>query len=302
MIKKTLIVLVGPTAIGKTALSINIAKNLNTDIISADSRQFFKEMNIGTAKPTAEELKQVPHHLVGHISINEAYNVGKFEAQALDTLNKIFTQKNTCLLTGGSGLYINAVCHGFDHLPEIDPSIREELNNINQKSGIETLQKKLKELDPSYYDTVDLNNPQRIIRALEVCLSADKPFSSFRTGKTNIRNFDILKIGLDMERSKLYERINLRVDEMIKLGLVQEVNTLIPFKKNNALQTVGYKELFDCFDGKTTMENAIDMIKQNTRRYAKRQLTWFRKDKEINWFNPNQEQEIISFLKQQIDA
>ena len=186
MIKKTLIVLVGPTAIGKTALSINIAKILDTEIISADSRQFFKEMNIGTAKPTSQELKQVPHHLVGHISINEDYNVGKFEAQALDTLNKIFTQKNTCLLTGGSGLYINAVCHGFDHLPEIDPSIREELNNINQKSGIEPLQKKLKELDPSYYDTVDLNNPQRIIRALEVCLSAGKPFSSFRTGKTNI--------------------------------------------------------------------------------------------------------------------
>ena len=302
MIKKNLIVLVGPTAIGKTSLSIEIAKTLETDIISADSRQFFKEMNIGTAKPSAEELKQVPHHLVGHISINQDYNVGKFEAEALETLNKIFTQKNTCLLCGGSGLYINAVCNGFDELPEIDSNIREELNNINQTLGITPLQNKLKELDPSYYDIVDKNNPQRIIRALEVCLSSGKTFSSYRSGKTNNRNFNIFKIGLDMDRGQLYERINLRVDEMIKAGLLKEVKSLINHKEKNALQTVGYKELFDYMDGKTNIDNAIELIKQNTRRYAKRQLTWFRKDKEINWFKPNQKEEIISFIKQKINA
>ena len=302
MIKKNLIVLVGPTAIGKTSLSIEIAKTLKTDIISADSRQFFKEMNIGTAKPSAEELKQVPHHLVGHISINQDYNVGKFEAEALETLNKIFTQKNNCLLCGGSGLYINAVCNGFDELPEIDSNIREELNNINQTLGITPLQNKLKELDPSYYDIVDKNNPQRIIRALEVCLSSGKTFSSFRTGKTNNRNFNVFKIGLDMDRGQLYERINLRVDEMIKAGLLKEVKSLINHKEKNALQTVGYKELFDYMEGKTNIDNAIELIKQNTRRYAKRQLTWFRKDKEINWFKPNQKEEIISFIKQKINA
>ena len=302
MIKKNLIVLVGPTAIGKTSLSIEIAKNLDTDIISADSRQFFKEMNIGTAKPSAEELKQVPHHLVGHISINQDYNVGKFETEALETLNKIFTQKNTCLLCGGSGLYINAVCNGFDELPEIDTNIRQELNNINQTLGITPLQNKLKELDPIYYDAVDKNNPQRIIRALEVCLSSGKTFSSFRTGKTNNRNFNVFKIGLDMDRGQLYERINLRVDEMINAGLLKEVKSLINHKEKNALQTVGYKELFDYFEGKTNIDTAIELIKQNTRRYAKRQLTWFRKDHEINWFKPNQKEEIISFIKQKINA
>ncbi len=302
MIKKNLIVLVGPTAIGKTSLSIEIAKNLDSDIISADSRQFFKEMNIGTAKPSAEELKQVPHHLVGHISINQDYNVGKFETEALETLNKIFTQKNTCLLCGGSGLYINAVCNGFDELPEIDTNIRQELNNINQTLGITPLQNKLKELDPIYYDAVDKNNPQRIIRALEVCLSSGKTFSSFRTGKTNNRNFNVFKIGLDMDRGQLYERINLRVDEMINAGLLKEVKSLINHKEKNALQTVGYKELFDYFEGKTNIDTAIELIKQNTRRYAKRQLTWFRKDHEINWFKPNQKEEIISFIKQKINA
>lgn len=302
MIKKNLIVLVGPTAIGKTSLSIEIAKNLDSDIISADSRQFFKEMNIGTAKPSAEELKQVPHHLVGHISINQDYNVGKFETEALETLNKIFTQKNTCLLCGGSGLYINAVCNGFDELPEIDTNIRQELNNINQTLGITPLQNKLKELDPIYYDAVDKNNPQRIIRALEVCLSSGKTFSSFRTGKTNNRNFNVFKIGLDMDRGQLYERINLRVDEMINAGLLKEVKSLINHKEKNALQTVGYKELFDYFEGKTNIDTAIELIKQNTRRYAKRQLTWFRKDHEINWFKPNQKEEIISLIKQKINA
>ncbi len=302
MKEKTLIVLVGPTAIGKTALSIEIAKAFNTEIISADSRQFFMELNIGTAKPSQEEIKQVPHHLVGQLSICEDYNVGKFEIDALEIINRIFTTNNTCILTGGSGLYINAVCSGFDDLPPIDASIRENLNEKLQEKGIEYLQDLLKELDPEYFISVDINNPQRIIRALEVCLSTGKSFSSFRKGQTKVRDFNILKIGLDMERPELYQRINSRVDKMMQLGLAQEVKSLTDYQQKNALQTVGYKEFFDYYDGKNSLDNTIELIKQNTRRYAKRQLTWFRKDKEINWFKPNQQAEIISFIKQKINA
>lgn len=302
MNKKTLIVLIGPTAIGKTALSIEIAHLLNTEIISADSRQFFKEMYIGTARPGIEEMGGVPHHLVGHISISQEYNVGKFEQEALRIIETIFSKKDCAILTGGSGLYINAVCSGFDELPEVDPKLREELNTAYSTNGLEPLQNRLKELDPEYYEAVDLQNPQRVIRALEVCISSGTTYSGFRKGKTNPRNFNIVKIGLDMDRSKLYERINQRVDEMIKAGLVDEVRSLLPFKDKNALQTVGYKELFDYFEGKHSLEHAIELIKQNTRRYAKRQLTWFRKDKEITWFTPQQKEEILVYIKEKINA
>ncbi len=294
---KYLIVVTGPTASGKTALSVDLAKAFNTDVISADSRQFFKEMQIGTARPTDEELQGVPHHFLGHISIHEHYNAGMFEKEALEISDKIFSKNNIAIVCGGSGMYVNALCYGLDDLPEQNEKIRKELEKLYIEKGIEALQEKLKELDPEYYKIVDLQNPHRLMRAIEVCLSTGIPYSQMRSGEKKERDFQIIKIAIDWPREKLYERINQRVDLMFKQGLAEEAKKLYPYKNINALQTVGYRELFDYFEDKSTLEQAKEDIKQNTRRFAKRQLTWFRKDNEIKWFKPEEIKTIIPYLQ-----
>lgn len=297
---KTLIVVAGPTAVGKTAAAIQLARHYNTVVVSADSRQFFREMTIGTAKPDADELAAVKHYFINSHSINDNFNVGDYEKQALQLLDKLFKVHDVVILAGGSGLYIKAVCEGFDELPVADPSVREKLNQELAEHGINHLQEKLKTADPDYYNEVDLSNPQRVIRALEVFETTGKPFSSYRTTNINKRPFNIIKIVLDMPREQLYERINRRVDVMIEQGLVEEVRSLLPYRHLNALNTVGYSELFDYVDGKTDLQTAIDLIKQNTRRFAKRQLTWFRRDKDVNWVDtaaPDLISQIIKIVK-----
>lgn len=284
--KKTLIVIAGPTASGKTAAAISLAQHYNTVILSADSRQFYREMSIGTAKPSWAELAAVKHYFIDSHSITESFSVGDFEKQALSLLDELFQIHDVIILVGGSGLYIKALTEGFDDIPQADSEIREKLNKEFAENGIEPLQKKLQEVDPDYYAEVDLNNPQRIIRALEVYQTTKKPFSSYRKAGINTRPFNTLKIALDMPREVLYHRINQRVDIMIEQGLVNEARSLIFHRHLNALNTVGYSELFDHFDDKIGLEKAIEQIKQNTRHFAKRQLTWFRKDKEIHWLKP----------------
>lgn len=302
MSSKSLIVVTGPTAIGKTDLAIKIALNYSSEILSADSRQFYKEMSIGTAKPTEAETALVKHHFVDSISIQDTYSAGKFETEALDVLNKIHDHHAVAVMVGGSGLFVKAVTEGFDVFPEIDPTVRENLNEIYAIEGIKSLQLQLQSLDPAYAAEVDLDNPQRLIRALEVCLSTGKPYSSFRAIRiNNVRPFQSIKIGLDMERPQLYHRINKRVDDMIEHGLLAEVERLLPYRNLNALNTVGYSELFDYLDGKTSLEEAVERIKQNTRRFAKRQLTWFRKDTGIVWFNPQDYTSILNFINSRIN-
>jgi len=281
---KKLIVIAGPTAVGKTAVAIEVAKKLQTEIISADSRQFYREMTIGTAKPSVEELTQVKHNFINSHSITENFSVGDFEREGLTLLEDIFQTHDTAILVGGSGLYIKAICEGFDELPPASAQLREKLNKEFEEKGIAYLQEKLRDADPVYYQQVDLNNPQRLIRALEVTEASGKPFSSYRKSVINKRPFECIKIGLNLPREILYQRINDRVDDMIKQGLLDEVRSLLPYRTLNALNTVGYSELFDYFDGKIGLPGTIELIKQNTRRFAKRQLTWFRKDKDIKWF------------------
>ena len=293
---KTLIVILGPTAIGKTSLSIDLAKHYNTDIISADSRQFYKELLIGAAPPSEEELDEVQHHFVQHLSVREDYNVGQFEEDAIQKLEDLFTKKDKVILVGGSGLYIDSICKGFDKMPDISAYIREKVIEMYQEKGVEFLQKEVKEKDPVFYNEVDKNNPQRLMRALEVIYSTNKTFSSFRKGTNKKRNFKIIKIGLHTDRKILYNRINSRVELMINNGLIKEVESLFPYKNKNSLKTVGYKELFQYFEGIYTLTEAVEKIKQNTRRFAKRQITWFKKDSKINYFSPEDTQEIINFI------
>jgi len=297
---KHLIVLLGPTAVGKTNLSIQIAQYLKCDVISADARQIFKELNIGVAKPSKEELGNVTHHFVGKISVKDNFNAGIFEKEALCLLNELFKKDDHVVMVGGSGLYINAVCNGFDNLPEVDETTREQLNSDFAKRGIKYLQEELKELDPDYYQQVDLANPRRLIRALEVCMITGEPYSSFRKKQKANRPFDIIKIGLEVGRQELYEKIDDRVDAMLENGLVEEVISLGKYKDLPALQTIGYTEIFQYLDKKTTLEDAINEIKKNSRRYAKRQITWFRKDKEIKWFHPKEEKRMMVWLKQKL--
>jgi tRNA dimethylallyltransferase len=299
--QKTLISIVGPTAIGKTTLAIKIAEHFDTEIISADSRQFFKEMTIGTAKPNQIELAQAKHHFIDSHSIHDDFNVGDYEKAAIDKIETLFQQHDVLVLVGGSGLYVNAVLFGFDELPKADEALRTSLNLQFANEGIESLQSQLKTLDPNYYQEVDIQNPQRIIRALEVCISTGKPFSSFRKTTPKNRFFQSIMIGLDLDREKLYERINLRVDQMIAEGLVAEVTSLKDYQHLNALKTVGYSEIFQYLNDQLSLPAAIDKIKQNTRNFAKRQLTWFRKNQEVNWFNPHQEIEILQTIQHQID-
>lgn len=299
MSQKTLIVVLGPTAIGKTSLAIRLAQHFETEIISADSRQFFREMSIGTAKPIAKELNSVKHHFVNSHSIHTSFNVGDFEKKGLEAISEIFKNHDTAVLVGGSGLYINAICDGFDDLPKADPALRENLKHRLEAEGLESLQKQLLRLDPDYYDTAK-DNPQRMIRAIEVSLSSGQPFSSYHQQQKKSRPFGIIKIGLNTDRDKLYKQINTRVDEMINAGLVDEVRSLLANRSLNALNTVGYSELFDFFDGTITLDRAVELIKQNTRRFAKRQLTWFRRDPEITWFKPDQYVEIEKYLTNEI--
>jgi tRNA dimethylallyltransferase len=294
--QKTLIVIAGPTAVGKTALAIALAQHYGTDIVSADSRQFYREMSIGTAKPTGDELAQAKHHFVNSHSVTEDYNVGDFEQQGLAVIDQIFAGHDTAILAGGSGLYIKAICEGFDDVPSANKFIRAELNTTLQEQGLAFLQRELKTADPVYYGQVDINNPQRVIRALEVIRETGQPFSSFRTANTKQRHFNIVKIGLNLPREQLYNRINQRVDQMIEQGLLEEVVALLHYRGYNALNTVGYSELFDYLDGAMDLPTAIALIKQNTRRFAKRQLTWFNRDKSVAWFEPGQVGEIIRHI------
>ena len=286
---KRLIVVAGATATGKTAESIRIAKLLSTEIVSSDSRQFYKEMNIGVARPSHEELQSVPHHLIAHISVKQKYNVAMYEQEALRQIEDIFRSKDDVVLAGGSGLYIKAVCEGIDDIPEADEGIRAELNELFATRGIEPLQQELKAKDPEYYSLVDKCNHIRLIRALEVCRATGKTFSSFRKQDKAQRKFEIVKIGIRRKRENLLERIYKRVDLMMEQGLLAEVESLLPLRDYPALNSVGYKELFEYLDGKTTLSQAVENIKINTRRYAKRQMTWFCKDKEIQWFDAEKE-------------
>lgn len=297
-----LINILGPTAIGKTSLSIKIANYYQTEIISADSRQFYKEMKIGTAVPEIEELKAAPHHFIQHISVENDYSVGDFEKEAIQKLEDLFKEKQLVVMVGGSGLYIKAVTEGLDDFPDVDPEIRQNLNSHLEKDGIDWLQKKLFVLDPEYYKNADVQNPHRLIRALEICIATGKPFSSFLNQDKENRNFKTINIGLTANREMIYERINQRVDIMIENGLVEEAKALYPQRNLNALNTVGYKELFKYFDEDWDLETAISEIKKNTRRFAKRQLTWFRKDDTIKWFEYNQNPEdIFDYIDSQIN-
>lgn len=293
----TLVVITGPTAVGKTDVAIEVAKYFNTVILSADSRQFYKMLRIGTAAPDAGQLAEVHHYFIGHLNLDDYYNVSKYEQDALKLLEELFVSHNPVVMTGGSGLYIDAVTRGIDPFPDADPAIRDQINRWYAEEGISSLREKLKKLDPDYYKKVDLNNPNRLKRAIEVCLVTGKTYSSQRQNIVKERDFNIIKIGLNLPREALFERIARRTEKMIGDGLLQEVLSLREYRGENALNTVGYKELFRYLDGDITLEQAIRDIKTNTRRYAKRQLTWFKRDKEMTWFPPAPATDIIRHIE-----
>ena len=299
--QKKLLVIAGPTASGKTALGIRLAQHYQTEILSADSRQFYQEMEIGTAKPSAEERAAVPHHFIDSLSIQQDYNIGDFERDALAFLDRFYKQQDLALMVGGSGLYIKAVCEGLDTFPAVAVGVRENLMQVLEEQGIEALQQELAVVDPVYYAKVDRANPHRLIRALEICRSTGQAFSSFQGKERRPRPFQPLTIAIQWERAVLYDRINKRVDQMIEQGLIAEAQQLYPYQHLNALQTVGYKELFDHFNGLTDLPTAIELIKRNTRRYAKRQLTWLRKQEQVHWVssNPNME-ELTQWIEKQL--
>lgn len=300
MNKKNLIVIVGPTAVGKTDLTVELAAHLSSKVLNADSRQVFKELEIGTAKPSSSELRGVTHYFVDDRSISEEFSAGHFEREGLEVLNTIFSADDIAILSGGSGLYIDALCYGFSIIPKVDDNIRTSLKERVLAEGIDILYNELLELDPAYAKSIEPENQQRIIRALEVCLGTGKSFSSFRTGASQQRDFRLHFIGLELPREILYERINTRMDAMIDNGLFEEAKRNEKFKNYNALQTVGYSEIFGFFDGKYDKEEAIRLLKRNSRRYAKRQLTWFKKNEMVQWFEPPQIKEILEYLKNRI--
>jgi len=299
--RNTLLVILGPTASGKTDLSIEIASHFETEIISSDSRQFYLEMKVGTSVPDDEQLRRIKHHFIRFISIKDYYNAFLYERDVLNILPSLFEKYPAVIMCGGSGLYIDAVCKGMDYIPDVDPTVREKYNKLFREEGIEGLRIALKIMDPDYYRIVDLKNPRRIVRALEICETAGRPYSSFLRKESPRRDFRIIKIGLERPRDELYRRINERVDLMMAGGLEEEAMSLNGFRHLNALQTVGYRELFDYFDGKIDLASAINLIKQNTRRYAKRQITWWAKEKDIKWFHPDAKEEIIKFLEDELD-
>jgi tRNA dimethylallyltransferase len=298
--KNFLIVLLGPTGVGKTDVSIDIARCFNCEIISADSRQFFREMSIGTAIPSRVQLETIKHHFIRFLSVEDYYSSSLFERDVLRLLPELFSKNNIVLMSGGSGMYIDSVCEGIDDIPDVDPSVREKYIDKYKSEGIEGLRVALKFLDPEHYAKVDLKNYKRIIRALEICETAGRPYSSFLKKQKSERDFGIIKIGLERSREDLYHRINSRVDNMIEAGLEEETKLLFEFRNLNALNSVGYREFFDFFDGKISREKAIELIKRNSRRYAKRQLTWWGKNKEITWFKPYNVNEIIQYIQESI--
>ncbi len=293
----TLFVLLGPTGVGKTNLSLQLANHFHAPILSSDSRQFYRELKIGTATPSDKQLQQAQHFFIGTHSILDNYNAGQYELDVIRLLPTLFETNDYVLLVGGSMLYIDAVCEGIDDLPTIDAETRNHVQQLFQQNGLQAIRTLLKKLDPDYYAQVDLMNAQRIMHALEICLMTNQPYSSLRTQTTKDRSFRILKIGLNLPREKLYQRINLRVDEMIIQGLEAEARSLYPFKHLNPLNTVGYKEFFDYFDGLCTYDEAIDKIKQHSRNYAKKQLSWFKRDTSIHWFQPDEEEAIMAYIE-----
>lgn len=297
----TLVALLGPTASGKTSLSLDLAEWLQTEIVSCDSRQFFQELKIGAAPPSAEELQKIPHHFIQHLSISSDYNAGRYEQDAIPVIEDVIARKGTAVLVGGSGMYARAIFHGFDDLPKASPGIRDELIKEVNENGLENLQRELKKRDPETYERIDLQNPQRMIRALEIIRSTGRPYSEMRKGEPRKRTFGIVKLGLKLDRAILYDRINQRVDQMIQDGLIEEARELFPFRDHNALQTVGYRELFDYFQGLVSREEAIEKIKKNTRNFAKRQMTWFKREPGIQWFEPKDREQIIEFIAKRLD-
>ena len=293
---KTLIVIVGPTGVGKTALCLEVAERLGTFIINADSRQIFRDIPIGTAAPTAEEQKRVKHFFVGKLHINDYYNASMFENDVIELLDKLFGEKDNIIMSGGSMMYVDAVCNGIDDIPSVNESIRQQVKSLYEADGLDIIKEKLNKLDPEYFEIVDKNNPKRVIHALEICLSTGKTYTSFRTNTKKERNFRIIKIGLNRDRDELYSRIDKRVDLMIENGLMEEAKQMYPHKGLNSLNTVGYKELFNYFDGNCTLDEAIFKIKSNTHKYCRKQLTWFKRDKDIHWFNPDNVEEIIKYI------
>lgn len=296
----TLIVVIGPTGVGKSAISVQLANYFHTHIISADSRQFYRELKIGTAVPPEEDLHLIPHHFIQNKSIHEYYNVSDFEVEVLQLLDQLFLQVNPVVMTGGSMLYVDTVCKGIDDIPTVDPEVRKDVINWYEQNGLEALQNRLLEVDPEYYQTADLNNSKRLLHAIEVHQMTGKPISSFRKNTVRKRPFQIIKVGINQDREILYQRINQRVDRMLEAGLLEEVKTVYLHRHLNSLNTVGYKELFAYLDGSCSLDEAVDLIKRNSRRYARKQLTWFRRDQEIRWFEPTQINEIIDYLEQQI--
>lgn len=295
--KKTLIVLIGPTGVGKTDLSIKIAEKYNSPIISADSRQLYSDLKIGTAAPAEEYLKRVKHYFVGTLKLTDYYSAAQYESDVISLLEELFKENDTILLTGGSMMYIDAICKGIDDIPTVDNDTRRMMMEKYEKEGLERLCAELKLLDPEYYSIVDLKNPKRVIHALEICYMTGKTYTSFRTGNKKQRPFDIIKIGLCREREELYERINRRVDMMINDGLVDEVKSVYQYRNLNSLNTVGYKEIIQYLDGNCTLNFAIEKIKQNSRIYSRKQMTWFKRDNEITWFHPDNEEGIMNFIE-----
>lgn len=297
---KTLVVLIGPTGVGKTALSLRLAEALNACIISADSRQLYADLKIGTAAPTAEEMQRVPHHMVGTLKLTDYYSAAQYETEVMALLEKLFQERDNVLLTGGSMMYIDAVCKGIDDIPTVDAETRQLLMQKYESEGLEQLCSELRLLDPEYYKVVDLKNPKRVIHALEICYMTGRTYSSYRTQQTKQRPFRIIKIGLTRPREELYERINQRVLQMMADGLEAEARSVYPYRHLNSLNTVGYKEMFRYFDGEWTLPFAIEKIQQNSRIYSRKQMTWFKRDEEIRWFHPDEESAILQYLSQQL--
>lgn len=298
--KQNLIVLIGPTGVGKTELSLSIAEHFNTEIISADSRQLYRQLEIGTAAPTPQQLKRVKHHLVGTLELTDYYSAAKYESEVISLLSKLFQKKDVYLLTGGSMMYVDAVCKGIDDIPTVDKITRDLMLDRYKEMGLDQMCSELKLLDPIYYNQVDLKNPKRVIHALEICYMTGKPYSSFLTRETKERPFNIIKVGLYREREELYNRINERVIDMINAGLIDEVKSVYPYKTLNSLNTVGYKEIINYLDGVWSKDFAIQKIQQNSRNYAKKQMTWFKRDQDISWFKPDNKDEIIDYITQKI--
>ncbi|MGL4293735.1 MAG: tRNA (adenosine(37)-N6)-dimethylallyltransferase MiaA [Bacteroidales bacterium] len=299
---KFLIVLIGPTGVGKTELSLRLAERYEADIISSDSRQLYRDLPIGTAAATEEQLTRVKHHFVGLLGLEEYFSAARFEEEVIRFLEAYYQKKEVALMTGGSMMYVDAVCKGIDDMPSVDPAIRQQVVSLFETEGLDGLLMQLQDLDPEYYEIVDRKNPKRVMHGLEICLTTGKTFTSFRTNTIKERPFEIIKIGITREREELYQRINQRVDEMIAQGLVEEAKTVYEYRNLNSLNTVGYKEVFNYLSGEWTLEFAIDKIKQNTRIYSRKQMTWFRRDTGIQWFHPDQETEIMDYISQKISA